>query len=87
MNTTLLEKVVDFITSIPQRAKEARCRFHKFMPIGFTAEVFTVEKFERCSGAAICIKCGSEAIIYIPANKSEAESALPNQPKGKTLPK
>jgi transcription elongation factor Elf1 len=69
-----LQKIIWFITDIPLRTKQSFCH-HRFFTM-FSAEVFTVEKYERCSGSAECSKCGLSATVYVPENEKEIEKLL-----------
>ena len=42
----------------------------------FTAEVFTAEGYERCSGAGFCTRCEQDFFVHVPANQVEKNEAM-----------
>lgn len=49
---------------------------HTKIVTDFTAEVFLVEKYERCGGSATCSKCGKSFHVYVAGNINEKYDAL-----------
>lgn len=54
--------------------REGFCR-HAQIETQFTAEVFHVDKWERCTGVGYCLQCGADVLVTVPANRSEQAAA------------
>jgi transcription elongation factor Elf1 len=71
---TFWEKIIDYFTwRLPRQYKQFRCSHSKIITV-FTAQVFLIEKWERCSGVAYCKDCGKDFGVSIPANEDERKS-------------
>jgi transcription elongation factor Elf1 len=71
---TIFQRVIQAIIDCPTTFRQFRCR-HQLVT-DFTAEVFTVDKWERCGGNATCSKCMASFNVYIPGNEAEQLKAL-----------
>jgi transcription elongation factor Elf1 len=71
---TFWQKIIDFLTwTLPRKYKQIRCNHNKIFTV-FTAETFTIEKWERCSGVAYCKNCDKDFVVSIAANEEERKS-------------
>ena len=69
---SLFTRIVWWIYAIPLKIKQLFCR-HSVIA-GFYADVFLVEKWERCSGVGECYKCHKDFQVAILANEKELEN-------------
>ena len=71
---TFFEKIKEVFFGLPLRIKQLFCKHVLFT--SFSAEVFTKEKWERCSGNSTCIKCQSDFEIQVPDNEEKIEELM-----------
>lgn len=48
--------------------KDLTCK-HPSITTGFTSNTFLVDRWERCSGAAMCDHCGRSFFVHVPAQE------------------
>lgn len=44
---------------------------HRSIFTHFSADIFTITGYDRCSGSAECDKCGKSFGVYVPKNEEE----------------
>lgn len=67
---TLIERLRDWLS---EKWRDFTCKHYKIITL-FTAETFTKDDWERCSGVGICKDCGRDFTILIAANEDERKS-------------
>jgi hypothetical protein len=69
---SLIDRFISWCFSSPVKRKF--CKHH--IVTHFTAEIFSVDGYERCGGVATCSKCPETFFVYVPANEVEREDAM-----------